>query len=189
VRNYYMQFEETQTQSAIDDKIMNFAQHARPAMPLVRPASLAKRAGCCMLESCRAAECEPPLENMTITVICVHNLLFWADCSLGWARQCRWGIGRQWACRLQGWAWAWACARPWACQVNTLTLHDVAGCEGAGIRHSHLRRAGAAALSWTPFDLVCVPQACRRLAMGARPWACHLRSSGRRQVSFCLALF
>jgi U1 small nuclear ribonucleoprotein C len=34
VRNYYMQFEETQTQSAIDDKIMNFAQHARPAMPL-----------------------------------------------------------------------------------------------------------------------------------------------------------
>jgi hypothetical protein len=50
VRNYYMQFEETQTQSAIDDKIMNFAQHARPAMPLVRPASLAERAGCCMLD-------------------------------------------------------------------------------------------------------------------------------------------
>jgi hypothetical protein len=41
VRNYYMQFEETQTQSAIDDKIMSFAQHARPAMPLVRPPWLA----------------------------------------------------------------------------------------------------------------------------------------------------
>lgn len=35
MRNYYMQFEETQTQSAIDDKIMSFVQHARPAMPLV----------------------------------------------------------------------------------------------------------------------------------------------------------
>jgi hypothetical protein len=43
VRNYYMQFEETQTQSAIDDKIMSFVQHARPAMPLVRPARLAKQ--------------------------------------------------------------------------------------------------------------------------------------------------
>jgi len=36
VRNYYMQFEEAQTQSLIDDKIMQFVQHARPAMPLVR---------------------------------------------------------------------------------------------------------------------------------------------------------
>jgi hypothetical protein len=35
VRNYYMQFEESQTQSAIDDKIMQFAQHARPALNLV----------------------------------------------------------------------------------------------------------------------------------------------------------
>jgi U1 small nuclear ribonucleoprotein C len=34
VRNYYMQFEEAQTQSLIDDKIMQFVQHARPAMPL-----------------------------------------------------------------------------------------------------------------------------------------------------------
>lgn len=34
VRNYYMQFEESQTQSAIDDKIMQFAQHARPALNL-----------------------------------------------------------------------------------------------------------------------------------------------------------
>lgn len=30
VRNYYMQFEESQTQSLIDSKIMEFAQHARP---------------------------------------------------------------------------------------------------------------------------------------------------------------
>lgn len=44
VRNYYMQFEETQTQSAIDDKIMSFVQHARPAMPLVRRAELASTA-------------------------------------------------------------------------------------------------------------------------------------------------
>lgn len=40
MRNYYMQFEETQTQSAIDDKIMSFVQHARPAMPLVRRVGL-----------------------------------------------------------------------------------------------------------------------------------------------------
>ena len=32
VRNYYMQFEESQTQSLIDSKIMEFAQHARPPM-------------------------------------------------------------------------------------------------------------------------------------------------------------
>ena len=35
VRNYYMQFEESQTQSLIDSKIMEFAQHAR-APSLVR---------------------------------------------------------------------------------------------------------------------------------------------------------
>lgn len=121
-----------------------------------------------------------------VTVICVHNLLFLADCSLGWARQCRWGIGRQLACRLQG--WAWACARPWGCQVDTLPLHDVAGCEGAGIRHTSKTCRRCSSIP-DAFDLVCVLQGCRHLAMGARQWACHLRSSGRRQVPFCLALF
>lgn len=39
VRNYYMQFEESQTQSLIDSKIMEFAQHARPpTMPGMPPA-------------------------------------------------------------------------------------------------------------------------------------------------------
>lgn len=38
VRNYYMQFEESQTQSLIDSKIMEFAQHARPPS-LVRNAA------------------------------------------------------------------------------------------------------------------------------------------------------
>ena len=41
VRNYYMQFEESQTQSLIDSKIMEFAQHARPPSMVRVAASMA----------------------------------------------------------------------------------------------------------------------------------------------------
>ena len=117
VRNYYMQFEETQTQSAIDDKIMSFVQHARPAMPLVRPAQLAKTVQ--MLQLLRAAGFLTLPSYKSTVVDTVPNLLCWATCSRALARQCRWGTGRQWACHLQ----EWACARPWACHQVCSPLH------------------------------------------------------------------
>ena len=85
---------------------------------------------------------------MLIMTICFRNLVLWADCSRGWARQCRWGIGRQWACRLQG--WAWACARPWGCQVDAFALHDDAKSAEASAPMTCQNCSNL----WTPSDLV-----------------------------------